>query len=80
MASAVDLEMENKQLKGQIEELKLELEDKESQMELSGRLGNELLQSNNELNRNIEEIQEAHLQDMEVCLNMNDILFIIDVY
>ncbi len=66
MACVVDLDIENKQLKVQIEALKLELEDKESQMTLSGKLGNELLQSNNELNRNLEEIQESHLQEMEV--------------
>ncbi|CAB4002461.1 Spindly-like, partial [Paramuricea clavata] len=65
MASVVDLDMENLQLKAQIQALKLELEDKQSQMTLSGKLGNELLQSNNELNRNLEEIQELHLQEME---------------
>jgi hypothetical protein len=66
MAFVVDLDMENLQLKAQIQALKLELEDKQSQMTLSGKLGNELLQSNNELNRNLEEIQELHLQEMEV--------------
>ena len=58
--------MENKQLKAQIHDLKLELEDKESQMALSGKLGNELLNRNNELNRHLEEIPELHLQQMEV--------------
>ena len=66
MACVLDLSTENRELKVQIEELKLELEDKESQMTLSGKLGNELLRSNNELNRNLEVIQESHLREMEV--------------
>ena len=66
MAAVFDLEMENKRLKNRIEALMCELKDKESQMALSGQLGNELLESNNELNRNLEEIQESHLHEMEV--------------
>ena len=71
MASVRDLGTENWQLKVQIEELKLELQDKESQMTLSGKLGNELLQSNNELNHNLEVIQESHLREMEELRQQN---------
>ena len=67
MACVVDFDTENKLLKSQIQALKLELEDKENQLTMSGKLGNELLESNNQLNRNLEEIQESHLQEMEVC-------------
>ena len=67
MACVVDLDAENKLLKSQIQAFKLELEDKESQLTMSANLGNELLESNNQLNRYLEEIQESHLQELEVC-------------
>ena len=67
MACVVDLDAENKLLKCQIQAFKLELEDKESQLTMSANLGNELLESNNQLNRYLEEIQESHLQELEVC-------------
>lgn len=64
--STDNFNIENRHLKEQIEALNLELKDKESKLVLSGKLGNELLQSNTELHRNLEEIQESNLKDMEV--------------
>lgn len=59
------LDMENKQLKARIQELMDDLEDKENQMILSAQLGKELLESNNELNNQLEDIQESNLKQVE---------------
>lgn len=66
MASMIDFDMENKRLKAQIQELSDELKEKDNQIILSAQLGKELLESNSELNRQMEEIQDSNLMQIEV--------------
>ena len=72
MAAINDLEMEIKQLKNRIEDLVKELEEKENQVVLSAQFGKELLESNTELNHQLEEMQESCLMQVEV---QNTVIF-----
>ena len=69
MVAINDLEMEIKQLKNRIEDLVKELEEKENQVVLSAQVGKGLLESNTELNQQLEKMQESCLMQVEVQNN-----------
>ena len=69
MVAINDLDMEIKQLKNRIEDLVKELEEKENQVVLSAQFGKGLLESNTELNQQLEKMQESCLMQVEVQNN-----------